>query len=70
MVVLVDAKYFGKILRCTRKNQNMKTKDLAKMFHISVRQWHRYECGKEPIPENILITLFTRGFCMLRCKMN
>ncbi len=32
MVVLVDAKYFGNILRCARKQQNVKTKDLAKMF--------------------------------------
>ena len=70
MVVLVDAKYFGNILRCARKHQNMKTKDLAKMFHISVRKWHRYERGKEPIPENILMAIFHRGFCMLKCKMN
>ncbi|MBO4700611.1 MAG: hypothetical protein J5620_02565 [Alphaproteobacteria bacterium] len=48
----------------------MKTKDLAKMFRISVRQWHRYERGKEPIPENILMAIFHRGFCMLQCKMN
>lgn len=42
MVVLVDAKYFGNILCWARKHQRMKTKDVAKIFHISVRQWHRY----------------------------
>ena len=69
MVVLVDAKYFGNVLRFARKHQCVKVNDVARMFHISVKQWRKYERGIEPIPENILMALFHRGFCMLQCKI-
>ena len=68
MVVLVDAKYFGNLLKYTRKHQNIKTHEAAKMFHISVKQWRRYERGVELIPENVLMSLFHRGFCLLKCQ--
>ena len=68
MLVMIDARYFGTMLRAARKRQNIKAHDLAKMFHISVRQWRRYERGVEAIPENILMSLFHRGMCMLQCK--
>ena len=70
MVVLIDAKYYGAILHRSRQAQNIKACDAAKMFRISLRELRRYEHGKDPIPENILMALCTRGFCMLRCKMN
>ena len=68
MLVMVDARYFGTMLRAARKRQHIKTNDLARMFHISVHQWRKYERGVEPIPENILMSLFHRGMCMLQCK--
>lgn len=68
MVVLVDAKYFGNMLRVSRRRQSIKTNDLAKKFRISVRQWRRYENGQDPIPENILMSLFQQGMCMIQCK--
>ena len=68
MVVLVDAKYFGKMLHTARRCQNVKANDLAKKFRVSVRQWRRYEHGREPIPENIVISLFQQGICMIQCK--
>ena len=69
MVVLVDAKYFGSFLRTARRNQHISVNNAAKMFRMSEKQWRRYERGIEPIPENILMALFHRGFCMLQCKM-
>ena len=68
MVVLVDAKYYGNMLRFARKHQGIKTNDAAKMLKISVKQLRRYERGLELIPESMLMALFHRGFCLLRCQ--
>ena len=68
MVVLVDAKYFGTMLRVARRDQNVRVCDIAEMFHVSVRKWRRYERGVEQIPENVMLALFHRGFCMLKCS--
>lgn len=69
MTVLVDAKYFGNMLRSARKHNNMNINDAANMFNkTSIKQFRRYERGPEPIPENILQSLFYHGFCLLRCK--
>ena len=67
MVVLVDARYFGTMLRAARRHQNIRACDIAQMFRVSVKQWRKYEHGTEPIPENVLMALFHRGFCMLQC---
>lgn len=69
MVVLADAKYYGNLLRFARKRQGIKTNDAANMLKISVKQLRRYERGLELIPESILMSLFYRGFCLLRCKI-
>ncbi len=68
MVLLIDAKYFGTMLQAARRNQGIKANDMAQMLKISVRQLHHYERGTEPIPENILMSLFYNGLCLLRCK--
>ncbi|MBQ6735873.1 MAG: helix-turn-helix domain-containing protein [Alphaproteobacteria bacterium] len=68
MVTLVDTKYYGQLMRNSRRNQSVRAKDVAKMFGVSVRQLHRYEQGKEIVPENIVQSLFSNGFCLLRCK--
>ena len=70
MVVLVDTKYYGDILRNARRNQSIKTRDAAKIFRVSIRQLRRYERGLDPVPEHILMCLFHRGFCMLKCQKN
>ena len=68
MVTLVDTKYYGQLMRNSRRNQSVRAKDVAKMFGVSVRQLHRYEQGKEIVPENIVQSLFSNGFCLLRCR--
>ena len=68
MVVLVDAKYFGNLLRNARRKQNLNTSDAAKMFGISRRELIRYEHGTLPISEGVLMSMFYHGFCLLRCK--
>ena len=68
MVTLVDTKYYGRLMRHSRRNQAICVADIAKMFGVSVRQLHRYEQGKEIIPENIVQSLFSNGFCLLRYK--
>ena len=68
MVVLVDAKYFGSLLRDARKQNNMNTHDTAKMLGIPRRQLIHFEHGTEVISESILASLFYYGFCLKRCK--
>ena len=68
MVVLIDARHFGDALRNARRHQNINTADAAKFFNISRRQYRRYERGLDPIPENIFLCMFHRGFCMLKLQ--
>ncbi len=68
MVTLVDSKYFGRAMRNARRHNCLGADDVAKMFSISVRQLHKYEQGKEVIPDNILQSIFYHGFCLLRCR--
>ena len=68
MVVLVDAKYFGSLLRRARRENSINTQDAAKMFGIPRRQLIHFEHGTEVIPENMLSSLFYYGFCLKRCK--
>lgn len=70
MVVLVDAKYYGAMLRRARQQQNIKRRDAAKIFRVSLREFGRYERGQVPIPEDVLMRLFYRGFCMFKCQKN
>ncbi len=68
MVTLVDSKYFGRTLRSARRHNCLSADEVAKMFGISARQLHKYEQGKEVIPDNILQSIFYHGFCLLRCR--
>ena len=68
MVVLVGAKYFGSLLHCARKHNGINTNDIARMFGTSARQMRKYERGIEIIPENILLSVFYHGLCLMRCK--
>lgn len=68
MVVLVDSKYMGSLLHFARQHNNIKANDMARMFGTSVHQIHKYEGGSEIIPENILMSVFYHGLCLMRCK--
>ena len=68
MVTLVDSTYFGRALRSARRHNCLSSDDVARMFSIPVRQWHKYEQGKEIIPSNVLQSIFYHGFCLLRCR--
>jgi len=68
MVVLVDTKYFGSLLRKARRDNGINKRDAAKMFGISQRKLFHCEQGKAVIPESILSSLFYYGICLKRCK--
>ena len=68
MVILVDSTYFGRALRSARRHNCLAADEVAKMFSIPVRKLHRYEQGKEIIPDNILQSIFYHGYCLLRCR--
>ncbi len=68
MVILIDANYFGALLRKARRDNGIKTRDAAKMFGISQRELFHCEHGTKVIPENILSSLFYYGFCLKKCK--
>jgi len=68
MVVLVDSKYVGSLLRLARKHNGIKTNDMARMFGTSAQQIRKYERGVEIVPENILMSVFYHGLCLMRCK--
>jgi len=70
MVVLVDSKYFGNALRNARRHQHLNIANTARFFNMPARQYRRYERGLDPIPENVLLCLFHRGFCMLKLQNN
>ena len=70
MVVLVDTKYYGAMLRRARQQQNIKRRDAAKIFKISLRELSKYERGQAPVPEEIFMRLLYRGFCLFKCQKN
>ena len=70
MVVLVDTKYYGAMLRRARQQQNIKRRDAAKIFKISLRELSKYERGQLPIPDEIMMRLLYRGFCLFKCQKN
>ena len=67
MVVLVDTKYYGAMLRRARQQQNIKRRDAARIFKISLS---KYERGQLPIPDEIMMRLLYRGFCLFKCQKN
>lgn len=68
MVVLVDAKYFGLLLRQARQQNGINTHDAAQMLGVPRRRLVHYEHGTEVISESVLATLFYNGVCLMRCK--
>lgn len=68
MVVLVDAKYFGSLLRQARQQNGINTRDAAQMFGIPRRNLIHYEHGTTVISESVLASLLYNGFCLMRCK--
>lgn len=67
-MVLIDAKYFGAMLRKARRENGINTRDAAKMFCVPRREFVRYERGTSVIPEGVLSSLFYHGFCLKKCK--
>ena len=68
MTVLIDTRHYARILCAARRKQNIRSVEAAQMFKVSVRQLHRYENGKEPIPDNVLQSLLYHGYCLLGCR--
>ncbi len=67
-MTLVDAKYYGKILRHARKSLKLNRRDTAQLLNINIHELRRYEHGCCALPENITTKLMVAGLAMLSVK--
>ena len=67
-MILVDNLYFGRLMRRARATARLKRTDAAKMMRITKEKLHRYETGKELIPEFVIERLFYNGWSMLAAR--
>ena len=67
-VVLVDAKYFGKFIRGTRRQLRLRRDECASMFGIGQRDLHKIENGTMLIPEKVLQKIIVNGMTMILCR--
>ena len=64
-IVLIDARYFGQILRDARRQVRVRPPEFAKMLKITSHELHNYEKGRVPIPEKIMHRLLSNGILTL-----
>ncbi len=67
-MVLVDAKYYGYILRTARRRLRIRAKEMAKMLKVSVTDLRRYELGVSVVPENVMLHLMQAGVSLIAFK--
>lgn len=67
-IVLVDARHYGEQLRRARRSLCMNASQAAQLLKTTIRDLHKYEQGKQPIPPDILCALMHRGLALTQCK--
>lgn len=67
-MILVDNLYFGRLMRSARATARLKRTDAAKMLRITKEKLHKYETGKELIPDFVIERLFYNGWSMLAAR--
>lgn len=63
-IVLIGARHVGEQLRRARRGLHINTNYAAKILKISVRDLHKYESGKQPVPPDLMCALFHRGLAL------
>ena len=69
-IVLIDARYFGQILKNTRRQLKLGPTEFAKILRIKTRELHKYEKGTAPIPDHVMYRLLTNGVLTLCARRN
>ncbi len=67
-MVLVDAKYYGHVLKTARRRLRLRTIEMAKMLKLSAVDLRRYERGVDVIPENVILRLIQAGMSLISLK--
>ena len=66
--ILVDSYYFGHALYHARRRAKLTRDEVTKILGLLSRQLHKYENGRELIPESVLYRLFYNGLLMLSAR--
>ena len=66
--LLIDARYYGEMLRQTRSNIGMSASHAARLLKIPHRDLLKYEKGKLLMPEEILHKIFCHALNTLRAQ--
>ncbi len=67
-MILVDNKYFSRMITAARQGAHLTRNDLAQMLGITSAEMGRYERGKEIIPQNILNKIFYHSFILMAAR--
>ena len=64
-VVLVDARYYGDIMRQARKWLKIDSDTAAKILKIGRKEYRKYERGRAVIPRDVYMRLMQSAFSLL-----
>jgi len=67
-IVLIDARHYGEQLRRARRTLRMNMENTARMLNITTHELHQYECGRQPIPHDLVFVLMHRGLALSMCR--
>ena len=59
MSIMVSAEYFGNAIKAARSHNKIYATNMSQLLGCTLEVLHRYECGKDLIPRNILRRVFT-----------
>lgn len=64
-VVLVDARYYGDIMRQARKWLKIDSDTAAKILKIDRKEYRKYERGRAVMPRDVYMRLMQSAFSLL-----
>ncbi len=67
-MILIDARHYGEQLRHARHLLHLSAHETAKILKVSVNELHKYELGRQPIPEDLINKLLHRGLMLSMCR--
>lgn len=67
-IILIDARHYGEQLRRARRMLRMNMQTAAHMLNITTHELHQYECGRQPIPHDLVFVLMHRGLALSMCR--
>ncbi|MDE6571052.1 MAG: hypothetical protein K2L95_02430 [Alphaproteobacteria bacterium] len=66
--IIIDARYYGNIMRTTRKHLKMNIADAAALLQMKTADYKRCECGRALFNESVMQRLFHASFTMLMIR--